>query len=125
MQKDLFESVPEFLAAFNNILENGFFEQVEFAARGEGMEGKVHSCSVIAAGCVPDHKRYQADGCGLIVDPGTVIAAVRKLAGQEKVMDVSTKVETNDWPLWDTEGENIIGSKGKRTKLSLYITFKT
>lgn len=125
MLRDLFAPVPEFLAAFNNILENGFFEEVEFHVRGKMMEGKIFSCSITATGCVPANESYKASGCGAVIDPNAVIASCRKLADQNQVKDITTKVETKNWPVWNTEGENIIGSKGTRTELSLYITFKT
>lgn len=125
MPKDLFAPVPEFLAAFSNILGNGFFEEIQFNTGDKMMEGRIYGCSISATGCVPSDKKYKADGCGAIVDPNAVIASCRKLADQKKVKDITTKVETKDWPLWDTKGENVVGSKGKRTELFLYITFKT
>lgn len=124
MPKDLFASVPEFLAAFNNILEHGFFEDIQFNVNGKMMEGKIVGCSITASGCVPSDKKYMAEGCGAVIDPGAIVASCRRLAETKKVKDVTTKVETNDWPLWDTKGEDVIGSKGKRTKLFLYVTFK-
>lgn len=125
MPKDLFAPVSEFLVAFNNILENGFFEEIQFNACGKMMEGEIYGCFITATGCVPSDKKYKADGCGAVIDPNAVIASCRKLADQNQVKDITTKVETKDWPLWDTQEESIVGSKGKRTELFLYITFKT
>ncbi len=125
MQKDLFAPVPEFLAAYNNILENGFFEEIKFTAGSVMMEGKIHSCFVSISGCVPNHEKYRADGCGTLIDPNAVIATCRRLAGQNQIKHLSTSIETEDWRLWDAKGNNIVGSKGHRTKLSLQITFKT
>lgn len=125
MPEDLFAPVPEFLTAFGNILENGFFEEVQFAARGRLMEGGIHSCSIDISGCVPNDPKYTTDGCGVLIDPSDVIASARRLAEQNKVLNISTKVETKDWELWDAAGENVIGSKGTRTELRLLITFKT
>ncbi len=124
MSKDLFAPVPEFLAAFKNVLENGFFEDFRFNVNGPMMEGKIFGCAINATGCVPVSKEYMADGCGAIIDPNVIIASCRKLADQKEVTGVTTKVETKDWPLWDTDGENLIGSKGKRTELHLYVSFK-
>lgn len=124
MSKDLFAQVPEFLAAFNNVLENGFFEDFKFNVNGSMMEGKIVGCAINATGCVPVSKEYGADGCGAVIDPNVIIASCRKLAGQKMVTGVTTKVETKDWSLWDTDGENVIGSKGKRTELYLYVSFK-
>lgn len=125
MPKDLFAQVPEFLAAFRNILNNGFFEEIQFSTGNEMSEGTVYSCCITAAGCIPSNKKFGADGCGAIINPKTIIAACRKLATQKKVKGVTTKVETKDWPLWDAKGENVVGSKGKRIGLFLQITFKT
>lgn len=125
MQKDLFAPVPEFLAAFNNLLENGFFEEIQFNTGGKMAEGVIYGCSITLSGCVPSDEQYKVEGCGTIIDPNTVIASCRKLAGRNLVKDITTKVETKDWPLWDDEGENIIGSKGKRSELFLYIKFET
>lgn len=124
MPKDLFAPVPEFLAAFDNILKNGFFEEIQFNTGGKMMEGKIYGCSITATGCVPSDKKFEAEGSGAIIDPNTIVASCRKLATQKKVKDVTTKVETKDWPLWDATGEKVIGSKGKRTELFLYVTFK-
>lgn len=125
MPKDLFAPVPEFLVAFDNILKNGFFEDIQFGAHGKMMEGKIYACFITAIGCVPSNKKYGADGCGAIIDPHTVIASCRALVKKKKVKNVSTKVETEEWPLWDTAGEKKIGSKGKRTELKLYVEFNT
>lgn len=125
MQKDLFDQVPEFLAAFNNIVKNGFFEEIQFSASGKMMEGKIFGCSITATGCVPSDKKFAANGSGSIIDPNAIVAACRKLTDQNRVKDVTTKVETKDWPLWDAKGEKMIGSKGKRTELFLYIAFET
>lgn len=125
MKKDLFAQVPEFLAAFNNVLENGFFEEIQFHVGGKMTEGRIPSCSITAMGCVPSEKKYKADGCGAVIDPATIIASCRKLAGQKKIQDIIAKIETENWPLYDAEGQNVIGSKGKRTKLYILVMFKT
>lgn len=124
MSKDLFAQVPEFLAAFNNILKNGFFEDIKLSVNGPMMEGKIYGCSITATDCVPVSEEYAADGCGAVIDPNVIIAACRKLAGQKKVTGVTTKVETEDWQLFHEVEGNVIGSKGKRTELYLYVSFK-
>lgn len=122
MPKDLFATVPEFLAAFDNILKNGFFEEIQFSAYGMG--GKISFCSITAKGCVPNNSKYAATGCGAVIDPHTIIASCRNLAEQKQVKTVATTVETVDWPLWNRQGEKIIGSKGQYTKMSATIFFK-
>lgn len=124
MSGDLFAEVPEFLAAFDHILKNGFFEDVQLSVSGKMMEGKINGCSIDATGCVPNDKKYDADGCGAIVDPRTIIASCRDLSDKKQVKKVATKVETEDWPLYNDEEMEIIGSKGKRTHLSIHVIFE-
>jgi hypothetical protein len=123
MSKELFAAVPEFMAAFTHILKNGFFEDIQLSVSGKMMEGKISGCFINATGCVPNDAKYDADGCGGIIDPEAVIASCREMATEQKVSNVTTKVETNDWLLYDDEGE-VIGSKGSRTELSICILFE-
>lgn len=128
MPKDLFATVPEFLAAFDNILENGFFEDIQFNMTGKMMEGKIFSCSIMATGCVPNdskYAKYKPVSSSAIIDPRVVVDSCRALAEEKRVKSVFTKVETQDWPRWSRDEERIIGSKGQRTNLNLTITFKT
>ncbi len=120
---DVFAQVPEFLAAFNNILEKGFFESVQFHVGSPMSEGALHLVSILCSGCVPSDKKYEAKGCGLVIDPNTVVATCRKLVAENQVKNVTTNVETNDWSLYDEKDGKVIGSRGQRTKLSLHITF--
>ena len=123
--KDLFEQIPEFLAGFDNIRKNGFFESIELNVGHKFMEGRVHGCTLTASGCVPKNRKSRARGCGAVIDPVAIIDSCRALAQQRKVLSVSVKIESQDWPLYDPKGENVIGSNGTRTNLFLYITFKT
>lgn len=123
MAKDLFAPVPEFLAAFKNIQENGFFESVQFICLGS--DGRIRICKINIAGCVPSSSEYMADGCGLIVDPNTIIDSCRELATKNKIKNIETKVETENWLLYDSTGEKVLGSKGNRIELFLTVTFKT
>ena len=123
--KDLFVKVPEFLAAFNRILKEGFFEDIDFHVHGLMMEGRIHACSIIARGCVPNNKKCAAKGCGAIVNPDQIIATCRELAKRHKIQSVQAQVKTDGWPLYDRSENQIVGTKGTRTELSLYILFKT
>lgn len=124
MPKDLFSQAPEFLTAFNNILNNGFFEDIKFSVTSI-MEGKIFACSITAKGCVPSKEKYKASGCGVVIDPTDVVALCRKLVNQRKVMDISVKVQDSDWPLYDARDEKVIGSKGTHTEMFLYFNIKT
>lgn len=124
-QRDPFERAPEFLAAYENIRQNGFFEQVRCEAGGLLMEGKVPGCWIVASGCVPNHPQYTAKGCGSIVSPCAVISNCKELAKRHPLKNVLVRVETADWPLLDQRGMDIIGSKGTRTKMEIYIYFET
>lgn len=121
MAADVFAKVPEFLAAFDNILNNGFFDNVRLEVLGG--EHKVYRCSLTLWGYVPNDDKYQVDGCGPLIDPKAIIASCRKLVNQRKVNKVSTKVETQNWPLLDEKGEHVVGSKGQQTELNISITF--
>jgi len=125
MPQDPFARVPEFLAAFNNILKNGFFEEIQLNVGGKMTEGRIYSCTIIATGCIPTSKRFKADGCGTLIDPNTIITSCRSLANRKRGANVTTTVETTDWPLWDADGQKVIGSKGKRTQLFFHIAFNT
>ena len=123
MSKDPFAQVPEFLAAFDNILANGFFEGIHLEV-GDGMtEGYIFSCSIKASGCVPDDTKYMQDGSGALVDPHAIIASCRALAETKKIKMVTTDVETTDWLRYG-RNDKVVGSKGKRTKMFISITFK-
>ena len=121
MSEDLFAPVPEFLAAFNDLLKNGFFEKVEFHEGG-------HNCSICITGYLPSSEQYKMKGCGNFIDPNAIVAYGRKLADQNLVNDIATKVEITNWPqicddlTWD---DDHIGSRGKRYELHLSIMFKT
>lgn len=120
---DPFEKAPEFLAAFNNILSNGFFEQVEFQAGMAMMEGEVPNCHIRAHGCVPSEKKYSSVGCGALIDPASIVSSCKELSKKQKVKQVLVTVKTENWPLWDNSGNNVIGSKGTRTEMFIFIRF--
>jgi hypothetical protein len=121
---DVFAQVPEFLAAFNHILEKGFFEEVQFQVGMPMGEGKVYNCTLVCSGCIPNSEQYRSKGCGVIIDPNAVVATCRNLAAENQVDKTCTEVKSQDWPLWDEEGNKVIGSKGQRTELSLTIWFR-
>lgn len=121
MPKDLFATVPEFLAAFNDLHKDGFFEKVEFSEGG-------YDCSIHITGYVPSSEQYKMEGCGNFIDPNAIVAHGRRLADRNLVKDIATKVEITNWPqICDdlTWNDDHIGSRGKRYELNLCIMFKT
>lgn len=118
---DVFSTVPEFLAAFSYIRQNGFFDWIELKINA--CEGTVYSCTLHISGYVAKETKYQKKGSGTIVDPNTLIDSCRTLAGSLKVKNVSTKIETKDWPLWDKNCTRVIGSQGQHTELMIRIDF--
>lgn len=120
--KDAFEKAPEILAAFDNIRKNGHFGQLNFMIRTYD-SGKVHSCNFEAIGYLPNDEKYQSSGCGVITNPRTVIANCRELAKQNEVENFTGKVTTEDWPLWNKSGNDVVGSRGQKVTLSFYIEF--
>lgn len=120
---DPFAQAPEFLAAFNNVASNGFFEEIKFDAGSRMCEGDIFLCSIQAWGCIPNHKKYLKEGCGALIDPQAVITSCKAVNNRRKVKNVSVTVETKDWLLYDKEGEHVIGSKGLRTEMRIIIQF--
>lgn len=123
--KDPFAEVPEFLTAFDNIAQNGFFEEVSMKVGGAMDEGIVRTCCVTAWGCVPNSPKYATAGCGTIIDPHSIVAACRKLAEQKKIEKIVSEIKGEDWILYSADENTIKGSKGRRTRLYLLIIFKT
>ena len=117
---DIFERTPEFLAAFKNIQEHGFFERLEVGVNT--YEGRLHlSCRVSCTGRIPNSPKYAAEGAKAFLDPAALLAKVREAVKGVRVKHCSVEVKTEDWPLY--RGDNIVGSKGVKTDLLLFITF--
>lgn len=124
-KKDVFAGVPEFMAAFDNIAKNGFFEHIQFNVGDQMMEGRIGSCLIRASGYVPSGAAYHAEGCGVLINPQTVIDACRKLADKRKIEAVFTDVKSNDWQLWSKDETEVVGSKGMKTEMFISIIFKS
>ena len=120
----IFTKLPAFLAACRDILENGFFAEINFTVRTLD-NGEVNFCTISAKGFVPSNDEFRANGCGKIINPDEIIAKCRKVAERREIKKLEAKIETRDWPLWDSEGEYVIGSKGQKTDLSLMVLFAT
>lgn len=120
---DPFAQAPEFLAAFNNIATNGFFEEISFSSGSKMSEGDIYGCFVNATGCVPNNEKYRKEGTGALINPETIITSCKTITDRHKVKNVSVTVKTSDWPLYDKAGEKMVGSKGMRTEMSIYISF--
>lgn len=121
--KDPFAQAPDFLAAFEKIAKDGFFEELESTVSFQ--EGKPPGhCRVRAVGYVPNHRKYAAPGCAVFVDPSTLLEKMRRLAKQNRVRHVNFGVESEPWPLWNRGGNTAVGSRGTKTTLSLTVTFK-
>lgn len=118
---DPFAQAPEFLAAFNNIATNGFFEQCTVNVLG--FEGDLTNCSINVIGYIPNNKRYQKNGVDALLDPETIITSCKAVTGRHKVKNVSVTVKTGDWVRYDRAGENIVGSKGTRTEMNISVMF--
>ena len=119
--KDLFANVPEFLAAFANIRDNGFFQ--DFELKVQGFDGEVTNCFMRITGYVPNDAQYAAAGCGVLFEPEQIIKTIRSLGEQREIRRIAVDVETENWALWDDAEEEVIGSKGMCTTLNLNILF--
>ena len=124
LKADVFERVPEFLSAFDNICTSGFFEEMEVRIGGEMMEGKVFSIKFKATGCIPSHAMYWSDGCGTLVSPTEIIATVRRTVEKRPVRNILVEVKTENWNLVSPDGQEYVGSKGIRTTMSCFIQFE-
>jgi len=113
LKKDAFERVPEFLTAWNNILENGFFESIEFNTRGMGRGKSGGFCSIYTEGFVPNDAKNKKDGCGAIIDPKSIIDNCRELAGRREVKNIEVEIKSTD-----------MGKKGKEVRAKICISFK-
>lgn len=120
---DPFAQAPEFLAAFNNVASNGFFEEIKFSSGTRLSEGNIHLCCIDASGCIPNNKKYLKKGCGSLIDPQAVIASCKADTSHRKVKSVSVTVETSGWWFSDKDGERLESIKGTRTTMRLIIMF--
>jgi hypothetical protein len=121
---DPFAKAPEFLAAFDHVRKNGFFESIQYNAGMPMSEGPVGLCSITATGCVPDEAKYAAEGCGVLIDPDAVVESCKLLAKKNKVRQVHVTIKTENWNLWDESGNNVVGRKGARTTMVMNIQFE-
>jgi|GEM_PF-7024199 len=120
--KDQFSKAPEFLAAFDHISANGFFDKMVFSC--EGFESKLgSSCHLEIIGYIPNDVKYAKKGLGVLYDPHAIIASCKKHTSHKIARHLDFTVETTNWKLWDRRGEKVIGSKGTQTKLKMYIQF--
>lgn len=121
---NVFSKVPAFLTAFNNILENGFFNEIEFRIRASD-NGKLSFCMLFVEGRIPSSIEHKVEGCGVIVNPREIIKKCREIVSTNKTRNIETSVKTADWPLWDDDETKVVGSKGQHIKMFLIITFAT
>ena len=122
--KDPFAQVPEFLAAFQNVLDNGFLLsfKVDIDVITDD-DNQISKCVIEATGAIPNNETYMAKGCGAICDPKSIVEACRQLTQNKAIKLVKCKIETEDWPIWDKAGQKMIGSKGQHKMLTLHIWF--
>ena len=124
-KRDPFKEAAGFVAAFDQIRNRGYFEDFEVHLFGTHMEGTVYACSIKAVGCIPSAKRYEAAGCGVLVEPKDIIARCKDLARRLPIQHVKSKVETEDWAEHNDDTGKVTKQKGTRTTLSLFVQFKT
>ncbi len=125
--KDPFAQAPEFLAAFDNIVANGFLQtlnlEIDVVPKNDDA---ISHCKISATGYVPNDPKYMQEGCSSIIDARSLIDSCRKFmeARTFKIGDIAkTKIETENWPIFDDKGEDEIGSQGTLTRMSIDIWF--
>lgn len=120
--KDPLERAPSFLAAFSHVIAAGFFENITFSAHC--YEGKLSSCTLNAVAYIPNDPKYAAKGCGILVDPKDIVTKLREFASNGTLKSFFADVQTENWDLWDEEGENVVGSKGTKSTLVFTATLE-
>lgn len=122
--QDPFAQAPEFLAAFQNVLDNGFLLRFKIDIDVViNDDNQISECIIEAIGAIPNNEKYLAKGCGAICDPKSIIESCRQLTQNKAIKLVKCKIETEDWPIWDEADEKVIGSKGQQKTMSINIWF--
>lgn len=118
---DPFAKAKEFLAAFDHVRKNGFFEMVNCKILAS--VGKVFLVHIQILGYVPHDQKYMAQGCGVLVDPVSIVVSCKGIVKNQKLKMVKVEVKTEDWLLFDESGNEVIGSKGTETNMSIFVQF--
>lgn len=116
---DPFVQAPEFLAAFNHVLANGFFENMKLEVLG--YEGSVHELVLKASGYIPNRKSSKK-GVGALFDPEAIIASCKQIAFDRGIKRVNVTIERKNWPIYSED--HIVGSRGEKVDMKIEIWFK-
>lgn len=122
--KDFFEQARGFVASFNQVLEEGFFESFKVDMSGLENLGTTN-ISIQAQGLLPDQRKDWAPGVKLFIDPSKVIDSVREQLRSSKfsLEHRTCEVKTEDWLKYGIRNgeETIVGRKGLRISFSFVV----
>lgn len=119
MKRDFLRNSPGFLAAIDQVLAEGFFEN--FDIQLSSLESGLNSMTIAAAGFIPDSQVNMRDGVKPYVDVKIMFENIKSQINDKslEVVSHSCTIESTNWDLWDDKGMKIIGSLGNKIQLSL------
>jgi len=125
--KDFFDQAKGFIASFNQVLEDGFFESLKVDLIGLENLGTTNIC-IQAQGLLPNQRRDWAPGVKVFVDPAEVIDSVREQIATSKftLENYKCEVKTEEWLKFGTRNgeETVVGRKGLRISFSFIAYLK-
>ena len=115
-ETDSLGRVSGFLAVINNVAENGFFESFKFDLTDD-------HCTITAKGYIPIDPEDREDGCVSETNAKTLLANC-KTPLFENPRQVKAKLTTKNWPMYNDDGDRIIGSMGICIDMHLSVLFQ-
>lgn len=125
--QDFLNKAPEFLAAFDTILNQGFFETLECSGSSseEGKNsGEFGSIAFKAVGYIPNDPKDHRKGITPFITPDLLLEKIRHFLTEEGCKlthDPQIDVKSENWTRWDRAGNNVIGSRGRVFTLRIFV----
>jgi hypothetical protein len=125
--QDFLNKAPEFLAAFDAIFTQGFFETIECSGNSyenSRSSGEFGNISFKAVGYIPEDPKDQKKGMMPFFSPHQLLENIRLFLAEDgcKFTHAPTiEVNSENWPLWDRGGNNILGSRGRKFTLRIFV----
>lgn len=120
--QDFSNKVLEFQSAFEQIVKEGFFTQIETNVMG--LSGHPAMFLISASGKIPNSPENSFSGVTPIFSIPDFLEPIGNFIERGgRIKEVAVKVERKDWLLYDSTGNTIIGSRGTSIKMSFSILF--
>jgi hypothetical protein len=125
--QDFLNKAPEFLVAFDSISTQGFFETIDCTGNSYATTSgskEYGSISFKAVGYIPDNSKDQAKGIAPFVTPQSLLESIRQFLSEEGCKLTHTpviEVVSENWPRWNRGGREIIGSRGRKFTLRIFV----